>query len=56
MGVPLAISWTVVKSRRLKKLNAHESQLMKQFASTTARDRAYQDLEKELVKRERQKQ
>jgi pyrrolysyl-tRNA synthetase-like protein len=51
----LAITWTQVQNRRLRELNARESHLMKQFGSTTARDRAYQDLEKELVKQERQR-
>jgi pyrrolysyl-tRNA synthetase-like protein len=51
----LAITWTQVQNRRLRELNARESQLMKQFGNTTTRDRVYQDLEKKLVKQERQR-
>ncbi len=51
----MAITWTEVQGKRLKELNACEPELRAQFDSTPARDRAYQDLEKELVKQQRQR-
>jgi phenylalanyl-tRNA synthetase alpha chain len=51
----LAITWTEIQSRRLKELNACDPELEAQFSSTSDRDRAYQKLERKLVKRERQR-
>jgi len=51
----LSITWSEIQFRRLKELNAGETHLKKSFADVTQRDRAYQKLENELVKRERQR-
>lgn len=51
----MTVNWSEVQSRRLKELNAGVSQLDARFDSTWERDRAYQKLENELVKRERQR-
>jgi phenylalanyl-tRNA synthetase alpha chain len=51
----LSITWSEIQFRRLKELNAGETHLKKSFADVAQRDRAYQKLENELVKRERQR-
>ena len=51
----MTVTWSEIQSRRLKELAASESQLDTRFDSTSERDRAYQSLEDELVKRERQR-
>lgn len=48
-------TWTEVQSRRLQELNACESDLQAQFGTASERDRAYQNLEKKLVTRERRR-
>ncbi len=50
----MSITWSEIQFRRLKELNAGETHLKKSFADVTQRDRAFQKLENELVKRERQ--
>jgi len=50
----LSITWSEIQSRRLKELNVGETHLKKNFTGVSQRDRAYQKLENELVKRERQ--
>ncbi len=49
------ISWTEIQQTRLKELAADESDLHLQFDGTRARDKAFQRLEKKLVKIQRQK-
>ncbi len=51
----MSITWSEIQFRRLKELNAGETHLKKSFADVAQRDRAYQKLENELVKRERQR-
>ena len=50
----MSITWSEIQFRRLKELNAGETHLKKSFADVSQRDRAFQKLENELVKRERQ--
>ena len=50
----MSITWSEIQYRRLKELSAGETHLKKSFADVTQRDRAFQKLENELVKRERQ--
>ena len=51
----MIVTWSEVQSRRLKELNANGSQQNKRFDSVSDRDRAFQKLEKGLVKRERRR-
>jgi pyrrolysyl-tRNA synthetase-like protein len=51
----MIFTWSEVQSRRLKELNASESQIDTRFDSASDRDQAYQKLENELVKREQQR-
>lgn len=51
----MTITWSEIQSRRLKELNASESQQNERFGNVLDRDRAYQKLEKELIKRDRQR-
>ncbi len=50
----MSITWSEIQFRRLKELSAGETHLKKSFADVTQRDRAFQELENELIKRERQ--
>jgi phenylalanyl-tRNA synthetase alpha chain len=45
----LTITWTQTQTRRLKELDADPSERDRQFDSTTAREQAFQKLEKQLV-------
>jgi phenylalanyl-tRNA synthetase alpha chain len=51
----LATAWTDIQYSRLSELAADDADMNKQFDSPTDRDRAFQLLEKELVKIQRQK-
>jgi len=51
----LSTAWTEIQQARLIELAADEVKLAMQFEDTSARDRAFQQLEKQLVKVERQK-
>jgi pyrrolysyl-tRNA synthetase-like protein len=51
----LLTKWTEIQHTRLIELAADDAALAMQFESTQARDRAYQQLEKQLVKVQRQK-
>jgi len=51
----LSIAWTEIQQARLIELAADEVKLAMQFEDTSARDRAFQQVEKQLVKVERQK-
>lgn len=51
----MSIAWTEIQQARLIELAADEVKLAMQFEDTSARDRAFQQLEKQLVKVERQK-
>jgi len=51
----LSIAWTEIQQARLIELAADEVELAMQFEDTSVRDRAFQQLEKQLVKVERQK-
>ncbi len=48
-------TWTETQARRLKELEADNPDLNKLFASSTAREQAYQMLENKLVTRQRQR-
>jgi phenylalanyl-tRNA synthetase alpha chain len=49
----LTFTWSDIQKRRLKELGADKSQEEETFNTPSDRDRAYQRLEKDLVKRER---
>ena len=51
----MKISWTEIQQTRLKELAADDADLQPQFDGAAARDKAFQQLEKKLVKVERQK-
>jgi phenylalanyl-tRNA synthetase alpha chain len=51
----LSIGWTEIQQARLIELAADEAQLAGQFESAASRDKAYQQLEKRLVKVQRRK-
>jgi phenylalanyl-tRNA synthetase alpha chain len=51
----LEVTWTEIQQTRLKELAADDADLQSQFDSAAARDKAFQQLEKKLVKVERQK-
>jgi pyrrolysyl-tRNA synthetase-like protein len=51
----LYITWSEIQSRRLSELNADEHQQNTLFNSVSECNKAYQKLEKELVKKERQR-
>jgi phenylalanyl-tRNA synthetase alpha chain len=55
MEANLEISWTEIQLTRLKELAADEADLNRQFKGAPARDKAFQQLEKKLVKIQRQK-
>jgi len=55
MEANLIISWTEIQQTRLKELAVDEADLNQQFDDAPARDRAFQLLEKKLVKIQRQK-
>jgi phenylalanyl-tRNA synthetase alpha chain len=50
----LTIIWTETQIRRLKELDASESDLNKQFENISNRERGYQKMEKQLITRQRQ--
>jgi phenylalanyl-tRNA synthetase alpha chain len=51
----LKTSWTEIQQTRLKELAADDADLQSQFDGAAVRDKAFQQLEKKLVKVERQK-
>jgi len=51
----LSIAWTDIQRTRLIELAADDSNINKQFDTPVDRDKAFQSLEKQLVKAERQK-
>jgi len=51
----LSLTWTEVQTRRLRELDSSESDQKPRFETTLDRNRAFQKLEKGLVKRERQR-
>ena len=51
----MKITWTEIQQTRLKELAADEADLHLQFDGAPARDKAFQQLEKKLVKVQRQK-
>jgi pyrrolysyl-tRNA synthetase-like protein len=51
----LSIAWTAIQRARLIELAADDAVLARQFENAAARDKTYQQLEKQLVKVERQK-
>jgi phenylalanyl-tRNA synthetase alpha chain len=51
----LNLTWTEIQQTRLIELAADDAELALQFENTAARDKAYQQLEKQLVKVQRQK-
>ena len=51
----MKVTWTEIQQIRLKELAANDADLQSQFDGAAARDRAFQQLEKKLVKVERQK-
>ena len=51
----MSTTWTDIQRTRLAELAADDSDIDKQFDSPAERDKAFQDLEKQLVKAERQK-
>jgi phenylalanyl-tRNA synthetase alpha chain len=55
MEADLKISWTEIQQTRLKELAADDVDLQLQFDNPASRDKAYQKLEKKLVKMQRQK-
>lgn len=50
----MSVSWSEVQLRRLQELRADPSELEQEFAEPGHRDKAFQQLEKKLVQRERQ--
>lgn len=51
----MSVTWTEIQKERLRELNAGELQQAETFANASDRDRAYQELEKELTRRDRQR-
>jgi phenylalanyl-tRNA synthetase alpha chain len=51
----LTITWTETQARRLKELDASESELGKIFENESSREQAYQQLEKKRVTRQRRR-
>ncbi len=51
----MTVTWTEIQKERLRELDAGESQQAETFANASVRDRAYQKLEKELTRRDRQR-
>ncbi len=51
----MSITWTKTQARRLRELDASESELAKQFEKVSYREQAYQKLEKKLVAEHRQR-
>ena len=51
----MTITWTKTQARRLKELDASESELGKTFESESSRKNAYQQLEKKRVSQQRRK-
>jgi phenylalanyl-tRNA synthetase alpha chain len=51
----LTITWTETQARRLKELDASESELGKTFENESSREQAYQQLEKKRVTRQRRR-
>jgi len=51
----LSITWTETQARRLKELDASESELGKTFENESSREQAYQQLEKKRVTRQRRR-
>jgi phenylalanyl-tRNA synthetase alpha chain len=51
----VAITWTETQARRLKELDASESELSKTFESESSREDAYQQLEKKRVSLQRRR-
>ncbi len=51
----MSITWTEIQQTRLIELAANDAELALQFENTETRDKAYQQLEKQLVKVQRQK-
>lgn len=51
--VNILIGWTKVQEQRLKELNAELSDFDRMFSSQTDRDRAFQELEHQLVQKQR---
>lgn len=51
--VNILIGWTKVQEQRLKELNAELSDFDRMFSSQTERDRAFQELEHQLVQKQR---
>jgi pyrrolysyl-tRNA synthetase-like protein len=49
----VSVGWSEIQSQRLAELNAEENDIEIEFESTAARDHAYQEIEKKLVKQER---
>jgi phenylalanyl-tRNA synthetase alpha chain len=50
----LSVTWTEIQKKRLQELDAGESHRDQAFATSSDRDQAYQKLERELAKRERE--
>ena len=51
----MAITWTETQIRRLTELDVSESDLNRRFENVSHRERSYQDMEKQLVTRQRQR-
>ena len=51
----MSITWTETQARRLKELDASESELSKIFENESSREQAYQQLEKKRVSRQRRR-
>lgn len=51
----MSITWTETQARRLKELDASESELGKTFENESSREQAYQQLEKKRVTRQRRR-
>jgi phenylalanyl-tRNA synthetase alpha chain len=53
-GNAVDTSWSKIQTKRLKALDADQTQLSERFADQTQRDRAFQELEGALAKRRKQ--
>ena len=51
----MTITWTDTQIRRLTELDVSESDLNRRFENVSQRERSYQDMEKQLVARQRQR-
>ena len=51
----MSVTWSEIQKERLRELDAAELQQAETFSNASDRDRAYQKLEKELTRRERQR-